>query len=250
MGGAVDLSCNLAPQRNVPWLLADNLLLRDARLGGVLGERACLTSPTSYAQSHFDACLSSQPGASQEQGSSSASRSEGGSRPSRGGSVFDDPEEESDAGAAAQDGADAPAATTAAASDGASDAPAEVEPEESGPAPSAEWQAASPGIAADMRAHLKRREKKAEADLIRKNRGPITSVLFGVGDFLRSRYFKNVRKSLGIFMGAWFWYVLNTKCDARGSNPCSSQRKPRDKLSVLTIDLHCNRTYIPPEVDD
>ena len=79
---------------------------------------------------------------------------------------------------------------------------------------------ASPGIAADMRAHLKRREKKAEADLIKRNRGPVTSVLFGLGDFLRSRYFSNVRKSLSVFFGMWFWYVLNTK------------------------------TYQPPEIDD
>ena len=84
------------------------------------------------------------------------------------------------------------------------DAPAE-------PAGSAEWQATTSGIAADMRAHLKRRQKKADADLIKSNRGPIATVLFGVGDFLTSNYFRNVRKSLGIFAGAWVWYVLNTK---------------------------------------
>ena len=93
------------------------------------------------------------------------------SRPSRGSSgVFDTPE-----------GDDAPAAA------------------------SAEWDAANAGILNDMRAHLKRREKKAEADLI--GRSPIGKLV----DFFGSQYFRNVRKSVGIFLGAWFWYVLNTK---------------------------------------
>ena len=70
---------------------------------------------------------------------------------------------------------------------------------------SAEWEAASEEIARDMHAHLKRREKKEEADLI--GRSPIGKVF----DFFGSKYFRNVRKSLGIFMGAWVWYVLNTK---------------------------------------
>ena len=77
-------------------------------------------------------------------------------------------------------------------------------PEET-PGPSAEWQAANAGIVADMQAHLKRREKREEADLI--GRGPIGRVL----DFFGSQYFRNVRKSLGVFIGAWLWYVLNTK---------------------------------------
>ena len=114
-------------------------------------------------------------------------------------------------------------------------------------APSAEWQAANAAIASDMRAHLKRRKKvritrapvasrdhvshphqplicplsqSAKADLIKQNRGPIAKVLFGMGDFLRSRYFANVRKSVGVFVGMWLWYVLNTK------------------------------TYIPPEIEE
>ena len=99
-------------------------------------------------------------------------------------------------------------------------APSEGTAEASGPEPSAKWKEANSAIAADMRAHLKRREKKAEADLIKRSRGPILGAILGVGDFLRSRYFSNVRKSLGVFMGVWFWYVLNTK------------------------------TYIPPEIDD
>ena len=62
--------------------------------------------------------------------------------------------------------------------------------------------------------------QSAKADLIKQNRGPIAKVLFGMGDFLRSRYFANVRKSVGVFVGMWLWYVLNTK------------------------------TYIPPEIEE
>ena len=62
--------------------------------------------------------------------------------------------------------------------------------------------------------------QKADADLIKLNRGPILTVIFGLGDFLRSRYFRNVRKSIGVFAGMWLWYVLNTK------------------------------TYIPPEIEE
>ena len=54
----------------------------------------------------------------------------------------------------------------------------------------------------------------AQADLI--GQSPIASVFA----FFRSKYFSNVRKSISIFMGAWIWYVLNT------------------------------RTYIQPEYDD
>jgi len=71
--------------------------------------------------------------------------------------------------------------------------------------PSAEWQAANDGIVADMNAHLKRREKREEADLI--GRSPIGKVL----DFFGSQYFRNVRTSISLFIGAWVWYVLNTK---------------------------------------
>ena len=99
---------------------------------------------------------------------------------------------------------------------------------------SAEWQAATPGIVADMRAHLERRQKSEEvgwlplqprasqprgdglttlcvcttceqADLIGK--GPIRQFV----DFFRSQYFRNVRQSLGVFLGAWLWYVLNSR---------------------------------------
>ena len=73
------------------------------------------------------------------------------------------------------------------------------------PAPSADWQAANEGIVKDMHAHLKRRKQSEEADLL--GRSPISKVL----DFFGSQYFRNLRKSVGIFVGAWFWYVLNTK---------------------------------------
>ena len=77
------------------------------------------------------------------------------------------------------------------------------------PAPSAEWLAATPGIVADMHAHLDRRRKKAEADLIGSQRGPVERVLFGFTDFFRSEYFRNVRRSLGLFFGAYVWYITN-----------------------------------------
>jgi hypothetical protein len=114
--------------------------------------------------------------------------------------------------------------------------PAAPELEPASETPSGEWRAATAAIASDMRAHLERRAKvcmpararlrpslpeptaplsycsqRAEADLIVQNRGLIKRVAFGLGDFLRSRYFANVRKSIGIFVGMWFWYVLNTK---------------------------------------
>jgi hypothetical protein len=186
---------------------------------------AIVAITTSLTRSDFSFLARAQPPApgSKEKSSSSKSASssnEGSSRPSRG-SAFDDPDDQPEASATAAEAAAAspeggaiPSPDTPAAGDAAAAAAA------SQPEPSAEWQAASPGIADDMRAHLKRREKKAEADLIKRNRGPVTSVLFGLGDFLRSRYFSNVRKSLSVFFGMWFWYVLNTK------------------------------TYQPPEIDD
>lgn len=121
-------------------------------------------------------------------GHKTVSRAEGGSRPVRG-SAFDTPDSESP-------GEQQPAAP-------------ELEP--ASETPSGEWRAATAAIASDMRAHLERRAKRAEADLIVQNRGLIKRVAFGLGDFLRSRYFANVRKSIGIFVGMWFWYVLNTK---------------------------------------
>ena len=136
-------------------------------------------------------CAVPRPAAASEEdggagGQHAASRAEG-SRPSRGSAMLDETEEEAEpreAGAAV--------------------------PGDAGGA-SAEWQSATEGIASDMRAHLKRRQKKAEADLIVRSRGPVTAVLFGLGDFLRSKYFANVRKSIGVFAGMWLWYVLNTK---------------------------------------
>ena len=44
-----------------------------------------------------------------------------------------------------------------------------------------------------------------QADLIRP--GLIRTVI----DFWNSEYFRNVKRSLALFMGAWLWYVLNTK---------------------------------------
>ena len=136
------------------------------------------------------ACKSFGEQAQQGEEPSLVSRAEGSSRPSRG-SAF----------STADDGDDEP--TPPATSSDAAPAAAAAE----GSKPSE----ATAGIADDMRAHLKRRQKKADADLIKSNRGPIATVLFGVGDFLTSNYFRNVRKSLGIFAGAWVWYVLNTK---------------------------------------
>ena len=156
-----------------------------------------------------------------EIGPKSASKAEGDSRPTRGSGVFDAPD---DGGETEQQD---PAATVDAAEEEEVDKPAEVVTEddaevEAAPAsgskattdvspPSAEWQAATEGITADMRAHLGRRQKRADADLIKQNRGLIGKVLFGMGDLLRSTYFKNVRKSLSVFFGMWIWYVLNTK---------------------------------------
>ena len=118
------------------------------------------------------------------------SRSDGSGRPQRG-SAFDAPDADGDA--------PSPTEPAAAAADGAG--------ERAAPSPGGQTSA----IADDMRAHLRRREKKAEADLIVQNRGPVARVVFGLGGFLRSKYFKNVRKSMGVFVGMWLWYVLNTK---------------------------------------
>ena len=76
--------------------------------------------------------------------------------------------------------------------------------------PSSEWQAASAGILRDMRAHLERRKTNEDADLIRSNRGPVLQAILGLRDFLRSKALGNVFRSLGLFMGAWIWYVINT----------------------------------------
>jgi len=116
--------------------------------------------------------------------SKTASRGESGSRPTRGGGVFDDPDDEAEAPI----GADPAASAAHAANDATTDA-----------------------IVADMRAHLKRRQKRAQADLIGDDRGLIARAVGGVGDFFKSRYFANVRKSLGVFLGMWLWYVLNTQ---------------------------------------
>ena len=76
--------------------------------------------------------------------------------------------------------------------------------------PSSEWQATSAGILRDMRAHLERRKTNADADLIRSNRGPVLQAILGLRDFLRSKALGNVFRSLGLFLGAWIWYVINT----------------------------------------
>ena len=34
--------------------------------------------------------------------------------------------------------------------------------------------------------------------------------LSGVNEFLRSKALGNVFRSLGLFLGAWIWYVINT----------------------------------------
>ena len=78
-------------------------------------------------------------------------------------------------------------------------------------APSAEWRAATEGIVRDMRAHLERRKTNADADVIRSNRGPIMQAILGFHDFLKSKALGNVFRSLGLFLGAWLWYVFNTQ---------------------------------------
>ena len=77
--------------------------------------------------------------------------------------------------------------------------------------PSAEWRAATQGIVGDMRAHLERRKTNADADVIRSNRGPIMQAILGFHDFLKSKALGNVFRSLGLFLGAWLWYVFNTQ---------------------------------------
>lgn len=79
---------------------------------------------------------------------------------------------------------------------------------------------ATPAIVADMRAHLKRAHRRAEADLIGSNRNIVIRLFSGVVGFFGSEYFRNVRRSVGVFIAAWLWYVFNTK------------------------------TYTPPEYDD
>ena len=62
-----------------------------------------------------------------------------------------------------------------------------------------------------MRAHLNRTKKRAEIDLIREQRGIVARFVFGIGSFLQSDYFNNVRKSFGLLLSGWLWYVINTK---------------------------------------
>jgi hypothetical protein len=94
------------------------------------------------------------------------------------------------------------------------------DPDHVEPAASSEWAAATTTIADDMRAHLARARKRMQADLIGSDKGPLTKAFLGVTGFFRSRYFRNVRRSLTVFVSGWLWYVLNTK------------------------------TYTPPEYDD
>ena len=85
--------------------------------------------------------------------------------------------------------------------------------------PPAEWAEKSSAMLSDMRSHLQRRRKRADADQIL-GRGGLFAPFFAIVDFFRSEYFMNVRRSFSILLGTWFWYVLNT------------------------------RTYTPPEYDD
>ena len=72
------------------------------------------------------------------------------------------------------------------------------------------WQGANDGILREMRSHLERRKTNADADLIRSSRGPLLQAVLGLRDFLRSPALGNVFRSLGLFVGAWVWYVINT----------------------------------------
>ena len=58
------------------------------------------------------------------------------------------------------------------------------------------------------------------AELIGSDRNAVAQFVSGIVGFFKSDYFRNVRNSLMLFMGAWVWYVFNTQ------------------------------TYTPPEYDD
>ncbi len=63
-----------------------------------------------------------------------------------------------------------------------------------------------------MRAHLGRRKLLEGADLITsKRRGPLGALVAAVSSVLGSRYVRNVRRSLMLFVAMWSWYVFNTK---------------------------------------
>ena len=137
--------------------------------------------------------------------------------------------------------------------------------------PSAEWRAATQGIVGDMRAHLERRKTNADADVIRSNRGPIMQAILGFHDFLKSKALGNVFRSLGLFLGAWLWYVFNTQprpvrrvgraavAEGRGeacrrATPLSPARVHSHSLSRAPCAplLLCSRrnTYLPPEFEE
>ena len=87
------------------------------------------------------------------------------------------------------------------------DAPAPEEPARAAaaePPASAEWQAATPGIVDEMRATI---NKPAQAGAAI----GLLGMLRRIASFFTSKYFRNVRQSAGVFLGAWLWYVLNSK---------------------------------------
>lgn len=77
------------------------------------------------------------------------------------------------------------------------------------------WDTANADIVGDMRAHLGRRKLREGADLITSGRGPLGSVVAAVSGVLRSRYLRNVRRSLLLAVSMWSWYVFNTKTYVR-----------------------------------
>ena len=78
------------------------------------------------------------------------------------------------------------------------------------------WSMANGGIVSDMRAHLQRRRQREGADLISAARGgAIGSAVAAVGRLLRSRYLRNVRRSMLLALSMWSWYVFNTKTYVR-----------------------------------
>lgn len=128
---------------------------------------------------------------------------------------------------------------------------------------SAEWRAATEGIVRDMRAHLERRQTNVDADVIRSNRGPIMQAVLGFHDFLKSKALGNVFRSLGLFLGAWLWYVFNTHAAAgqkwagaaladrerAGERACPWGFEPACLSRAPGPFAHRN-SYLPPEFDE
>ena len=100
------------------------------------------------------------------------------------------------------------------------------------------------GIVRDMRAHLERRKTNADADVIRSNRGPIMQAILGFHDFVKSKALGNVFRSLGLFLGAWLWYVFNTQL-----RQVRSGRGPPSHMPEETPAWQCAPCLGQPSLD-